>query len=240
MLDGNQNIDDEEIYWLSIPLASYHNHDFQGKDRFINKDILVFIKQMISKGINSPKKLKVLVDNHVNEMFKNCCNPPLFEDEAYHPTEENLRFIVYNFKNRKKISQVQQFCLPERNFDCNKNSQNIKENNETSSWKPNSLQDVVDAYCRSPLKDEHITAYVVQPTQPTVLDLREKISSEIERIIKVVNATDNINKLEYILSGLQSLENYEDSYVSVLETNDNYVPENIQEYSISPYTFTNF
>lgn len=240
ILDQNQNIDDEEIYWLSIPLASYHNHDFRGKDRSVSKDILVVIKQMINNGIHSPKKLKVLIDNHVNEIFKNCCNPPLIEDEAYHPSEEHLRFIVYNFKKRKTNSGVEQFCIPESKTDCdNKHLSSFKEDNKSPSWKPNSLQDVVDAYCKSPLKDDHISSYILHPSQPTVPALREKISYEFARIIEVVNTTDNVNKLEYILSCLQSLDTYEDSYVSDLDTGDNCVSTNVQEYSVSPYAYAN-
>lgn len=97
-------LEKEELYHVTMPLSSVHNHPLQGKSRGVHPSITNKIKELVSKGITAPKVIKGLLDDHVKKQHFEDMVVPHDDDRAYYPRLKDIANLVYTQCKKMGIS----------------------------------------------------------------------------------------------------------------------------------------
>lgn len=97
-------LEKEELYHVTMPLSSVHNHPLQGKSRGVHPSITNKIKELVSKGITAPKVIKDLLDDHVKKQHFEDMVVPHDDDRAYYPRLKDIANLVYTQCKKMGIS----------------------------------------------------------------------------------------------------------------------------------------
>ncbi|XP_042214553.1 uncharacterized protein LOC121861076 [Homarus americanus] len=112
-------LEKEELYHVTLPLSSVHNHPLQGRSRGIHPSVTSKIKELVSKGITAPKVIKRILDTHVKEQHDGDMVVPQLDDRAYYPRLKDIANLVYTQCKKMGISAKRKVSNDQTSFETN-------------------------------------------------------------------------------------------------------------------------
>ncbi|XP_068243110.1 uncharacterized protein [Palaemon carinicauda] len=220
-------VEKEELYYVTLPLGSVHNHEFTGRSRNIHPSIITKVKELVLNGITAPKLLKKLLDNHVQMEHGRDIVTPHPDDRAYYPKVKDIGNLVYNYckkmgisNKRKSVGQSVEVMAGKRKH--HKSQQSDEENGEccntaisdNSPLQASTLQEAVQTFCTDESDRGNVsvgeqdcnpgTAVMPNPSSE-VTSLAEMVRGQLETLRSITYSLTEAGSLQELYQSLQGI-----------------------------------
>lgn len=237
-LSKKSDVEKEELYYVTLPLGSAHNHEFTGRSRNIHPSIIAKVKELVHSGITAPKVIKKLLDNHVQIEHGRDVVTPHPDDRAYYPKVKDIGNLVYNYCKKMGISSKRKSIGAPADVMPGKKkhhkSLQSEENNEECCnsaiadnlpLQASTLQEAVQTFCTDEPDRGNVSVGGEQECNP-VTAVMPNTSSEVASLAEMVRGQlDSLRNITYSLTEASSLQELYQSLQGILS---HYTPVNPQ------------
>lgn len=231
MSEGS-TLEKEELYHVTLPLSSVHNHVLQGRSRGIHPSITSKIKELVGEGVTAPKVIKGILDNHVEMQHVGDIVVPQPDDRAYYPRLKDIANLVYTLCKKMGISAKRKVSSEQPTFETiqrkkrkHRRTRSDGENEVVCSdnvmsdsvpLQASTLQEAVQTFCtdepdRGNLGGlegrECISSDVAPRDESEVTGLAEMVRGQLDTLRSLTYSLHEVGSLQEMYQSLQVILN---------------------------------